>query len=46
MPYEVVERQATLAGLTVEQFIETHIVVAEYDNFDGVRYTFKQNAED
>lgn len=45
MPYEVIERQATIAGVTVEQFIESHIVVAEYDNFDGVRYTFKRVEE-
>lgn len=41
MPYEVVERQATLNHLSVEDFIKAFVVVAEYDNFDGVHYTFK-----
>lgn len=41
MPYEVVERQATIQGLTVKEFVKRFVVVAEYNSFDGVRYTFK-----
>jgi hypothetical protein len=43
MPYEVVERQATIHNLTVEEFVKRFVVVAEYNSFDGVRYTFKDN---
>ena len=42
MPYEVVEREARIRGLTVEQFIERFIAVASYDNFEGIRYTFQE----
>ncbi len=42
IPYEVVERQATIAGLTVEEFLEQYIAVAEYNNFEGIRYTFEK----
>jgi len=42
LPYVIVEREATNRGMTVDEFIESFIVVAEYDNFDGVRYTFKE----
>lgn len=41
MPYEVVVRQAAIQGLTVEEFVKRFVVVAEYNSFDGVRYTFK-----
>jgi len=41
MPYEVVERQAAIHNLTVEEFVKRFVVVAEYNSFDGVRYTFK-----
>jgi hypothetical protein len=44
MPYEVVVRQASIQGLTVEEFVKRFVVVAEYNSFDGVRYTFKDNA--
>lgn len=41
MPYEIIQRQASLHGMTVEQFIDMFIVVAEYDDSAEVRYTFK-----
>ena len=41
-PYVVVEREARKQGLTVPQFLERYYVIAEYDNFEGVHYTFKQ----
>lgn len=44
VPYEVVEREARKLGLTVEEFLESHVAVAEYDNFDGVRYIFQPKA--
>ena len=42
IPYEVIEREASLRNLTVDQFIKQFEVVAEYDNFDGIRQTFKE----
>ena len=41
IPYEVVEREARRKGLTVEEFLETHQAVANYDSFDGVLYQFE-----
>ena len=45
MPFEVIEREARRLGLSVDEFIKTHQAVAEYDNFDGVRYTFQRANE-
>ena len=44
-PYEVVERQATISGLTVKEFVEQYEAVAEYNSFEGVHYTFKKREE-
>ena len=41
-PYEVVEREARRNGLSVKEFISLFQVVAEYDGFEGVVYTFKR----
>lgn len=41
MPYEVVQRQANILGISVADFVDRFVVVAEYNSFDGVRYTFK-----
>ena len=42
IPYEVIEREATIRGLTVDEFIDKFEVVAEYDNSNEVRQTFKE----
>lgn len=39
-PYEVVDKEARTRGITVEEFISQFMVRAEYDGFNGVRYTF------
>lgn len=39
-PYEVVDKEARNRGLTVEQFIDQFQVTAEFNGFNGVRYTF------
>ena len=44
IPAEVIERQALINSITVEQFLKDFVVVAEYDNFEGVHYTFKRAA--
>ena len=46
IPYEVIQRESEKRDLTVEQFIDIYVAVAEYDNFDGVRYTFKKSASE
>ena len=43
LPYEVIEREAANRGMTVDEFIKRFVVVSEYDNFEGVRYTFKES---
>lgn len=45
IPYQVIERQATIHGLTVEEFIVKYEAVAEYNGFDGVHYTFQLTEE-
>ena len=42
IPYEVIEREAAQHNLTVDEFIEQFEVVSEYDNFAGIRQTFKE----
>ena len=42
LPYEVVEREAANRGITVDEFLKRFVAVSEYDNFDGVHYTFRE----
>lgn len=42
IPRVVIEREAEKRGLTVGEFLEQFRAVAQYDNFDGVRYTFEE----
>ena len=42
MPYEVIAREAEKANISVDEFLAGFVAVAEYDNFDGIRYTFKE----
>ena len=42
MPYEVIQREADKRKITVGDFIARFVAIAEYDNFDGIRYTFKE----
>jgi len=44
-PYEVVEREATIHGMTVQEFIQQFEALAEYNSFEGVRYTFKRRED-
>ena len=41
-PYEVVDREARKRNLTIHEFLERFIAVAQYNSFDGVHYTFKE----
>lgn len=40
-PYVVVEREARRRGMSVPDFLKAFQVIAEYNNWEGVRYTFE-----
>lgn len=42
IPPEVIRREAEKQGLTVSEFLEEFVAVAQYNNIDGVLYTFKE----
>ena len=42
IPRVVIERQAEKFELTIEKFLEQFRAVAQYDNFEGVHYTFEK----
>lgn len=42
IPYEVIERQATMHNLTVDEFVDQYVAVAEYNSFEGIHYTFQK----
>ena len=42
IPRVVIEREAEKHGLTIPEFLEQFKAVAQYDNFEGVRYTFEE----
>ena len=44
-PYEVVEREARVKGLTVAEFLARFQAAVEYDNFKGVVYKFQEIGE-
>ena len=46
LPYEVVDREARKRQLTILELIEKFQVVATYDNFEGVHYTFEEIADE
>jgi len=42
LPYVVIAREAEKRGLTVDEFLVKFIAIAEYNNFAGIHYTFKE----
>lgn len=42
IPYEVIDKLARQESISVEEYMDTHIAIAEYNGFEGVRYTFKK----
>ena len=42
MPRVVVEREAERQGLTVGEFLKQFKAVAQYNNFEGIMYTFEE----
>ncbi len=41
IPRVVIEREAEKRGLTIRGFLEQFRAVAQFDNFEGVVYTFE-----
>jgi len=42
LPRVVIEREAEKHGLTIPEFLEQFRAVAQFDNFEGVLYTFEE----
>ena len=42
IPRIVIEREAEKREITIGEFLEQFRAVAQFDNFDGVRYTFEK----
>ena len=41
----VIEREAEKRGLTIGEFLEQFKAVAQFDNFEGIIYTFEETME-
>jgi len=46
IPRLVIKREAEKHGLTIGKFLEQYKAVAQFDNFDGVIYTFEEIKEE
>ncbi len=46
IPPEVIERKAEEVGLSPEEFVKQYQVIAEFNGFEGVRYTFEKRPEE
>ena len=46
IPPAVIERKAEEKGITSDEFIRTHQIVAIYNGFDGIFYTFEEKAKE
>lgn len=42
LPRVVIERETEKHGLTIPEFLEQFRAVAQFDNFEGVLYTFEE----
>jgi len=45
IPRVVIAREAEKRGLTIGEFLDQFKAVAQFDNFDGVIYTFEEIIE-
>jgi hypothetical protein len=41
--YLVVKKEASIRNISIDEFIKRFVTVAEFDNFGGVHYTFKES---
>lgn len=46
LPYEVVDRAARQANLSMEAYLERYEAEVQYDGFDGIRVQFVRKEED
>ncbi len=46
IPRVVIEREAEKRGLTVGEFLDQFKAVAQFDNFEGVLYTFEETKKE
>jgi len=42
IPKMVIRKAAEAKSLSVKEFVDTHQVIAMYNNFDGIFYTFEE----
>jgi len=42
IPPEVIEKEARKQGMTVTEFTEQFCIVAEFNSFEGIHYTFRK----
>ena len=42
IPRPVIEREASKRSLSIDEFMVKYDVVAHYNNFDGIFYTFEE----
>lgn len=45
-PFEVIEQESRIRGITVDEFIKQFKVIAQYGSIPGVRYIFTENASE
>ena len=45
IPRMVIEREAGKRWLTIGEFLERFRAIAQFDNFDGIVYTFEETKE-
>lgn len=41
IPRVVLDREARKLGISIQEFLEQYMAVAQYDNFDGLFYSFE-----
>ena len=41
-PYDVVDHEARKRGISIDEFIQRFQVIAQYNGFEGVLYTFEE----
>ncbi len=46
LPTIVIEREAERRGLTIREFVRQFRAVAQFDNFEGVLYTFEETKKE
>jgi len=46
IPRVVIEKEARSRSLSIGEFLNRFQAIAEYNNFDGVRYTFEEVTEE